>query len=91
MSILDNIQNYYEPLVMEELAHLLDEQEHDRPDEDMLGDVVCVALNHLPPRYFRHEVDLIYYLSPTEAEEMRAKVRKAVEDALAYVTSNRRS
>lgn len=91
MSILDNIQNYYEPLVMEELAHLLDELEQDRPDEDMLGDVVCVALNHLPPRYFRHEVDLIYYLSPTEAEEMRAKVRKAVEEALAYVTSNRRS
>lgn len=82
MSILDNIQNYYEPLVVESLAELTEGGAY---DVDFLIDVVCVALNHLPPRYIRHEVDMIYYLSPIEAQEMRDKVKNATKDALAYV------
>ena len=82
MSILDNIQNYYEPLVVEALAELIEGKEH---DTDFLVDVVCVALNHLPPRYIRHEVDMIYYLSPIEAKEMRGKVKDSVVNALEYV------
>ena len=82
MAILDNIQNYYEPWVIEELAVLTEGR---ALDEEYLADVVCVALNHLPPRYIRHEVDMIYYLSPVEAEEMRDKVRVAVKDAYGYV------
>ncbi len=91
MSILDTIQNYYEPMVLEELADILRVRKLTEPDEDTLGDIVCVALNHLPPRYIRHEVDMIYYLSPAEAKEMRDKVRKATEDALEYVTSSDRN
>lgn len=87
MSIMDSIQNYYEPLVIETLAELTSEKEF---SDDLLIDVVCVALNHLPPRYIRHEVDMIYYLSPIEAKEMRDKVRGAVEDALAYVDERAR-
>lgn len=82
MSIMDSIQNYYEPLVVEALAELTNGKGY---SADILIDVVCVALNHLPPRYIRHEVDMIYYLSPVEAQEMRDKVKSAVEDALAYV------
>jgi hypothetical protein len=83
MAVLDNIQNYYEPMVVEELAKLIEGK--DDLDEEYLSDVVCVALNHLPPRYIRHEVDMIYYLSPIEAGEMREKVKAAVLDALSYV------
>ncbi len=82
MSILDNIQNYYEPLVVESLAELTDGKGY---DTEVLIDVVCVSLNHLPPRYIRHEVDMIYYLSPIEAQEMRDKVKAAVKSALEYV------
>jgi|GEM_PF-289660 len=82
MAILDNIQNYYELWVIEELAELT---EGKTLTEDYLADVVCVALNHLPPRYIRHEVDMIYYLSPIEAEEMREKVRVSVKKALGRV------
>lgn len=87
MSILDNIQNYYEPLVIETLAELKGDKSY---SDDFLVDVVCVALNHLPPRYIRHEVDMIYYLSPVEAKEMRDKVKKAVADALDYVDKGQR-
>ena len=87
MSLLDNIRNYYENWVLEELEELLGDTEF---DDDYLTDVVCVALNHLPPRYIRHEVDMIYYLSPVEYDEMRSKVRNAVSNALEYVKKHRR-
>ena len=86
MSILDNIHNYYESLVVESLAELTEGKTH---ETDFLIDVVCVALNHLPPRYIRHEVDMIYYLSPIEAQEMRDKVKNATKDALTYVEEAR--
>ncbi len=86
MSILDNIHNYYESQVIECLAELTEGKTH---DDDFLIDVVCVALNHLPPRYIRHEVDMVYYLSPIEAQEMRDKVKGATKDALVYVEEAR--
>ena len=86
MSILDNIHNYYELLVVECLAELADGKGH---DADFLIDVVCVALNHLPPRYIRHEVDMVYYLSPIEAQEMKDKIKCATKDALIYVEEAR--
>src|SRR5688500_17925407 len=33
---------------------------------DLLADVACVALNRLAPRYIRHEVDFVFYLSDRE-------------------------
>ncbi len=86
MSILNNIHNYYESLVIECLSELTEGQAH---EDDFLIDVVCVALNHLPPRYIRHEVDMIYYLSPVEAQEMRDKIKSATKDAMAYVEEAR--
>lgn len=87
MSLLDNIQNYYETLVVEVLA------EHFKGEEvelEFMTDVVCVALNHLPPRYFRHGVDMIFYTSPIERDELAAKAREAVEAAIRYVEENNR-
>ena len=60
-------------------------------DEDVLTDVLCIAINHLPPRYIRHEVDMFFYTSPIERMEVEEKVKKAVIDALAYVKDNRRN
>lgn len=87
MSLLDNIQNYYETLVVEVLA------EHYKGEEvelEFMTDVVCVALNHLPPRYFRHGVDMIFYTSPIERDELATKAREAVEAAIIYVEENNR-
>jgi len=87
MSLLDNIQNYYETLVIEALAKEIEGQDY---DEDVLTDVLCIAINHLPPRYIRHEVDLVYYTSPIERQEIEDKAKKAVVDALAYIKKNNR-
>tara|TARA_R110001592_G_scaffold91754_4_gene268271 strand:- start:8068 stop:8334 length:267 start_codon:yes stop_codon:yes gene_type:complete len=88
MSLLDNIQNYYETLALESLAKQIKGQEY---DEDVLTDVLCIAINHLPPRYIRHEVDFLYYMSPIERQEIELKADKAVKDALSYIKNKNRS
>ena len=87
MSIQENIHNFYEKLVGEALA----EQLKDEPiDIDDMSDIACVALNRLPPRYFRHEIDMAFYLSPTEYKEMTDKVHLAVKEAIDYVAQSQR-
>ena len=88
MSLLDNIQNYYETLVLEALAKEVKGEEY---DEDVLWDVLCIAINHLPPRYIRHEVDFLYYMSPIERQEIEEKAAKAVKDALKYIKNKKRT
>lgn len=88
MSLLDNIQNYYETLVLDSLAKQIKGEEY---DEDVLTDVLCIAINHLPPRYIRHEVDFLYYMSPIERQEIELKAENAVKDALNYIKNKNRS
>lgn len=88
MSLLDNIQNYYETLVLESLAKQVKGQDY---DEDVLVDVLCIAINHLPPRYIRHEVDFLYYMSPIERQEIEQKADQAVKDALEYIKDKSRA
>jgi hypothetical protein len=50
---------------------------------DLLCDVACVALNRLPPRYIRHEVDFSFYLT----EHERLEIDNAIVEAVAYAFS----
>ncbi len=81
---VDSIHNYYENLVIQ-YAH--NTEDRCRYDSNFLADVACVALNHLPPRYIRHDVDLTFFLSPTEMQEIEDKVAKSVREAIDYVNS----
>lgn len=81
-SDLDTVHNYYEHLVFDTIAELLGEQ---RPDASYVADLACIALNHLPPRYVRHDVDMAFYQSPAEREEMLDKVTQAVQQAIALI------
>jgi competence protein ComFB len=79
---IDTIHNYYERLVLEQLMTM---HAAGQVRADMLADVACVALNHLPPSYIRHEVDMAFYLSPHEYEEIEAKVRNAIDNGIRFV------
>ena len=80
----ENIRNYYEHLVMQRVADTLGKQSP-APDSDYLADVTCVALNHLPPRYMRHEVDMAFYVSPQERSEIMLRVFDAVDYAVRFI------
>ncbi|HEY7883730.1 MAG TPA: late competence development ComFB family protein [Cellvibrionaceae bacterium] len=84
ISALDTVHNYYERRVIEAT---LDLSERAVADRDFLADVACVALNHLPPRYIRHDVDMTFFMSPQEQAEMVDKINRAVTNAIDYVQS----
>ena len=73
------------------LLHIIKEIKGEEYDEDVLTDVLCIAINHLPPRYIRHEIDFLYYMSPIERQEIEEKAAKAIKDALAYIKDKKRS
>ena len=54
-------------------------------DPELLADVACVALNRLPPRYIRHEVDFVFYLSDRERGESDRLLHDTVEYAFGFV------
>nr|WP_324259595.1 late competence development ComFB family protein [Cellvibrio fontiphilus] len=85
---VDFLHNYYERLVVQEVY---DQSERvQQGDRDFLADVACVALNRLPPRYIRHDVDMTFFMSPQDMVEIANKVSQAVKDALHYVESRER-
>ena len=79
---LDSVHNYYEHMVMGEIHKQIGGKTF---STDFIADVACVALNNLPPRYIRYDVDMAFYLSPKESLEMEEKVAHAVRDALTFV------
>lgn len=54
-------------------------------DSELLADVACVALNRLPPRYIRHEVDYSFYLTEQERLDVDAAIKEAVGYAFNFV------
>lgn len=82
MKLNDDIHNYYEKLLIDEIQK---QKIEDGYDNDTLADFCCTALNQLPPRYIRYEVDMAFYSPPSERLEMEQRVRDAVEFAKAAV------
>ena len=74
----DTVHNYYDRLVFNEI----NEHYQDKAlDYQQLEDMACIALNRLPPRYIRFDIDMSFYLSTQEHIEIQKKVTKAVRKA----------
>ena len=56
-----------------------------RDDAGLLADVACVALNRMPARYIRHEVDLAFFLTERERCENERLIADAVDHAFGFV------
>jgi hypothetical protein len=79
----EQVHNYYERLVFEDVARL----SSNYPDftADMLSDVACVALNRLPARYVRHDVDLMFYLTEHERHAIEQSITEGLSFAFDFV------
>jgi competence protein ComFB len=86
MAISDQIQNYYVFKVIESLALIAKPKGY---TETQMVDLACLALNNLPTRYFRHEVDLAFYMSAHEHNEINRRVHQAVVDAINFIESHK--
>lgn len=84
----DTINNYFEKLVFDVIKEKLQSNELVQDDE-LLADIACVALNQLPARYVRHNVDMIFYMTLEEKEQNQIIVEDAVDMAIDYVNKHR--
>ncbi len=89
MSVIKTIQNYYERLVIEEIRKRIEEG-GTQVDSDYITDIACVALNRLPARYIRHEVDMVFYMTQDELLNTTNEVAHAVKEAFVFVAERRR-
>ena len=84
MSVYESIHNHHEQLVFQAVRGQADQYPL-LGDGPLLADVACVALNRLPPRYIRHQVDYVFYLSERERGDSERQLQDAVEYAFGFV------
>ncbi len=80
-----SVRNHNERAVYEAVARHAERWPGLAGNVDLLADVACVALNRLPPRYIRHEVDFVFYLSERERGESERQLLDAVDYAFGFV------
>ena len=85
----ESIHNYYEHLVIEYLIERL-APELNITDSDLLADIACLALNNLPTRYIRHDVDMAFFLTTSERERMQERVIRETRQAADKVSEANR-
>ena len=76
-TVFDSIHNHYEHAVFDAVLAASSRFSH-LSDPHIMADVACVALNRLPPRYIRHDVDFSFYLTERERSENEAAIAEAV-------------
>ena len=80
-----SVKNIHERAVWTAIAAAASRYPALHDDPDLLADVACVALNRVPPRYIRHEVDLAFFLTERERDDNERLIADAVEFAFGFV------
>ena len=82
---IGSIHNNHEKAVFANVAEMADHFPHVKANPDMLADIACVALNRLPPRYIRHDVDFAFFQTERERTESERAIAECVEFAFGFV------
>lgn len=80
---LNDVSNVYEHLVLDHLKKVGGDL-----SAEAQADAACLALNKLPPKYVRHAVDWMFFISAGELERINRAVDIAVTNAIARVLDN---
>lgn len=80
-----SVHNIHERAVIEAVEAAAERFPAVRDNADLMADVVCVALNKVPPRYIRHDVDLAFFLTARERRDNAKLIAAAVEHAFGFV------
>lgn len=86
MKLDDDIHNYYEHLVLERIGELGLQA---KKDANYIADLCCLALNQVPSRYIRYEVDMAFFMEGNERNKMQKEVASAIEQSMAMLEENK--
>ncbi len=86
---MEGIHNFYE----QQVAKYIGELHHIRAefDDDEVSDIICIALNMLPAKYYRHSIDLSFYTTSDEQKKMEQQISEAISYATHKVRTNPRN
>jgi hypothetical protein len=87
MSGFDTVHNYHEDAVFRAVIESAVHHPWASGQPDLLADVACVALNRLPPRYVRHDLDTQFYMGDDARIRLEAAIKTAVDYAFGFVKS----
>jgi hypothetical protein len=85
--MFDSIRNELEQRVFQAVLESADAYPEIAGSPGLLADVACVALNRLPPRYIRHSVDMIFYMTDGDRARQESALTAAVEFAFRFIES----
>ncbi len=80
-----SVRNHNERAVYDAVARDASQHPGLAHNPELLADVACVALNRLPPRYIRHQVDLAFHMTEKERQDSEQLIRDAVKYAFEFV------
>jgi len=86
MRLDDDIHNFYEKLVLEEIEK---RKLNERYNDDVMADFCCTVLNQLPPRNIRYDVDMAFYLTQTDRMDMEQRVELAINFAIDQIAKKK--
>ncbi|WP_394184951.1 late competence development ComFB family protein [Pseudoalteromonas tetraodonis] len=86
MRLDDDIHNFYEKLVLEEIEK---RKLNERYNDDVMADFCCTVLNQLPPRYIRYDVDMAFYLTQTDRLDMQQRVELAINFSIDQIAKKK--
>ena len=73
---MDSVHNYFERLVFNEVK---DNYADKFTDSNALADMACIALNRIPPRYIRYDIDMSFYMSVKEHIEVEKRSKRPLK------------
>jgi hypothetical protein len=85
--IFSQVHNYHEKAIYRLVAERAERYPDLAARPELLADVACVALNRLPPRYIRSDVDMAFYMVDAEFVRQQTAEKKAVDYAFEFVRS----
>ncbi len=77
-------KNYFESICYKYISQCVE-------DEDMIFDAMAIALNNLPPKYYRYEQSMGIFLTSEKVEYFNLLAEQACKRAIHYVKINKRS
>jgi hypothetical protein len=83
----ESVHNYFEQAVFRRVADSVAQFPDFADNAEMLADVACIALNRLPPKYIRNQVDMNFFMDSDVRAKNEAAVNVAVIFAFRFVQS----
>jgi Late competence development protein ComFB len=83
----ETVHNFHEQSVFREVMDQVSAFPSFAGNDELLADVACLALNRLPAKYIRNQVDLQFFMSNDDRAKLDAAVRGAVEFAFRFMQS----